>query len=104
MYTPSEEAVFYPGLTADIKKTVCWVRCVRSIPVVNNQGALDVARHSLPPVEENRRGYIHFSQSGLLDHRMLSKWSFKVDRLPSKKASDVIYCLKAHMARHGLCM
>ena len=27
-----------------------------------------------------------------------------MDRLPSKKASDVIHCLKAHMARHGLCM
>ena len=29
---------------------------------------------------------------------------FVVNRLPTKKASDVIYCLKAHMARHGLCM
>ena len=49
---------------------------MRSIPVVNDQGALDVARHSLSPVGENRRGYIHFSQSGLFDHHMLSKWIF----------------------------
>ena len=27
---------------------------------------------------------------------------FEVDRLPSKRASDVIYCLKAHCARHEL--
>ena len=50
------------------------VRGVRSIPIVNHQVALDVARRSLPLVGENRRGYIHFSQSGLPDHCMLSKW------------------------------
>ncbi len=27
---------------------------------------------------------------------------FEIDRLPSKRACDVIYCLKAHFARHGL--
>ena len=27
---------------------------------------------------------------------------FEIDRLPSKKASDVIYCLKSHFERHGL--
>jgi len=27
---------------------------------------------------------------------------FEIDRLPSKCASDIIYCLKAHFARHGL--
>ena len=48
----ARKAVFYPGLTADIKKTVCWVRCVRSIPVVNDQRALDIARRSIPPVEK----------------------------------------------------
>ena len=27
---------------------------------------------------------------------------FEVDRFPSKRACDVIYCLKTHFARHGL--
>ena len=76
MYTPSEGSCFLSRTDRRHQENRCWVRSVRSIPVVNDQGALDVACRSLPPVRENRRGYIYFSQSGLLDHRMLSKWIF----------------------------
>ena len=27
---------------------------------------------------------------------------FEIDRLPSKRISDIIYCLKQHFTRHGL--
>jgi hypothetical protein len=27
---------------------------------------------------------------------------FEIDRLPSKKVSDIVYCLRQHFARHGL--
>ena len=76
MYTPSEGSCFLSRTGRRHQENRIWVRCVRSIPVVNDLGALDVARRSLPPVGENRRGYIHLSQSGLLDQRMLSKWIF----------------------------
>ena len=76
MYTPSEGSCFLSRTERRHQENRRWVRCVRSSPVVNDQEALDVTRRSLPPVRENRRGYIHFSQSGLLDHRMLSKWIF----------------------------
>ena len=67
MYTPSEGSGFLSRTDRRHKENRRWIRCVRSIPVVNDQGALDVARRSLPPVGENRRGYIYFSQLRLLD-------------------------------------
>ena len=76
MYTPSEGRCFLSRTDRRHQENRHWVRCVQSIPVVNDQGALDVARRSLLLVGENRRGYIHFSQSGLLDYRMLSRWIF----------------------------
>ena len=76
MYMPSEGSCFLSRTDRRHQENHRWVRCVRSIPVVNDQGALDDARRSLPPMGENRRGYIHFSQSGLLDYRMLSRWIF----------------------------
>ena len=86
MYTPSEGSCFLSLTDRRHQENRHWVRCVRSIPVVNNQGALHVARRSLPSVGENRRGYIHSSQSRLLDHRMLSKWIFLGGQIAVKES------------------
>jgi len=60
--------------------------------------------HDVPDYEWQKVGvdiFQHNDHSYLMTVDYLSGF-FEVDRLPSKRISDVIYCLKQHFARHGI--
>ena len=72
----AREAVFYPGLTADIKITVAGCAVCEAFQSSMIREPLMSHVVASRPWKKIGRGYIHFSQSGLLDHLMLSKWIF----------------------------
>ena len=98
----AREAVFWPGLTADIKMTVSACPLCAAHQSANQKEPL--MPYDAPSRPWERVGVDIFTlrnQDYLLTTCYLSGY-FEVDRLPSKSAKDVIYCLKGQFARHGL--
>lgn len=98
----ARECVFYPGLIADIKKTVA--ACAICEAYQTSQQKEPLLSHPAPARPWEKVGVDIFTFRGVdyvITVDYLSGY-FEVDRLPSKRAADVIYCLKAHFARHGL--
>ena len=98
----AREAVYYPGLTADIKKIVAACPICEAYQTAMQKEPL--MAHPPPTRPWERVGVDIFTfrrQDYLITVCYLSGY-FEVDRLPSKSACDVIYCLKSHFARHGL--
>lgn len=100
----AQEAVFYPGLTADIKKVVSECAICQAVQQANSKEPL--MSHATPSRPWEKVGVDLFAFRGrdyLITVDYLSGY-FEIDRLPSKRATDVIYCLKSHFSRHGLPM
>lgn len=98
----AKEAVFYPGLTADIKKMVSSCDICQAVQMSAQKEPL--MSHATPTRPWEKIGCDVFTlrnQDYLVTVDYLSGF-FEVDRLPSKRVSDIIYCLKAHFARYGL--
>ena len=100
----AREAVFYPVLTADIKKTVagCAV-CEAFQSSMIREPLMSHVVASCPWEKIVVDVSTCHNQDYLITVCYLSEF-FEMNRLPSKKASDVIYSLIAHMARHDRCM
>jgi len=98
----AREAVFFPGITAAIKDTVS--KCPVCVRFQNEQQKEPLMPHPAPSRRWQKVGTDIFSFHGkdyLITVDYLSGY-FDVDRLPSKKATDVIYALRQQFARHGI--
>lgn len=98
----AKESVFYPGLTADIKKLVA--TCAICEAAQNSVQKEPLLSHAAPDRPWQKVGVDIFTFSNfdyLLTVDYLSGF-FEVDRLPSKRVCDIVHCLKAHFARYGL--
>ena len=98
----ARECVFYPGITADIKKMVSACSICAAHQSENVKEPL--MPYTAPSRPWERVGVDIFTLHGrdyLLTTCYLSGF-FEIDRLQSKGAKDVIYCLKGQFARHGL--
>ena len=98
----ARESVFYPGLTADIKRMVsaCAI-CAEYQATTQKEPLLPYAAPSRPWERVGVDIFTLRGQDYLLTTCYLSGY-FEVDRLASKSAKEVIYCLKSQFARHGL--
>ena len=98
----AREAVFFPGITAAIKDIVS--RCPVCVRYQNEQQKEPVMSPPAPSRPWEKVGtdifYFH-GQDYLVTVDYLSGY-FEVDRLPSKKVSDVIYALRQQFSRHGI--
>jgi hypothetical protein len=98
----AKEAVYWPGITTHIKKLVeaCPV-CVSFEQTTQKEPLMS---HSTPSRVWEKVGvdvFLFADREYLITVDYLSGF-FEVDRLPSKRVSDIVYCLKQHFARHGL--
>ena len=98
----AREAVFYPGLTSDIKRTVGACAICQSL-------RSDFQKETLLPHEAPSRPFekigvdiFTFKDKPYLVTVCYLSGFFEIDRLQTKKISEIIQCLKRHMARHGI--
>jgi hypothetical protein len=98
----AREAVYYPGITADIKKKVgnCDI-CQRHQQACQKEPLLSHPAPSRPWEKVGVDIFTFCEHDYLITTDYLSGY-FEIDRLPSKRVSDIVYCLKQHFARHGL--
>lgn len=98
----AKESVFYPGLTADIKKAV--ERCSVCAAYQASTQKEPLMSHETPvrPWEKVGVDICTIRQQDYLITVDYLSGYIEVDRLPSKRIGDVIYCLKVQFARHGL--
>ena len=98
----AREAIYYPNLTADIKKMVsaCAI-CAEHQASTQKEPLMPYAAPSRPWERVGVDIFTLLDQDYLLTTCYLSGF-LEVDRLPWKSARDVIYCLKCQFARHGL--
>ena len=98
----AREAVYYPGLTADIKRIVG--NCETCQRYHNDLQKEPLRSHTAPSRPWQKVDVDIFTfrdQDYLITADYLSGY-FEVDRLNSKRVSDIVYCLKQQSARHGL--
>jgi len=98
----AQEAVYYPGISADIKRTVAACQICESFQQAMQKEPL--RSHAAPSRAWEKIGvdiFTHKGQDYLITVDYLSNY-FEVDRLPSKRIQDIIYVLKTHMARYGI--
>jgi hypothetical protein len=98
----ARETFYYPGVTADIKKLIA--ACEVCSRFQTEQQREPMLSHEIPTRPWQAVGVDIFTD-GNIDYLVtvccLSGY-FEVDRLPSKKISDVVYILRQQMARHGI--
>ena len=100
----AKEAVYYPGITADIKRVVAACTICESLQQSMQKEPL--MPHAAPNRVWEKVGvdiFTHRGQDYLITADYLSNY-FEVDRLPSKRITDVIYALRQQFARHGIPM
>ena len=100
----AHESVFYPGITRDIKELVGRCAICETYHRANQKETL--LSHPAPSRPWEKVGVDIFTfheQNYLITGDYMSGY-FEIDRLPSKRVSDVIYCLKQQFARHGIPM
>ena len=98
----AREAVYYPGLTADIKRVVG--NCETCQRYHNDLQKEPLRSHTAPSRPWQKVGVDIFTfrdQDYLITADYLSGY-FEADRLQSKRVADIVYCLKQQFARHGL--
>jgi transposase InsO family protein len=98
----AQNAVYYPGITRDIKNLVAACEICKSHSVDATKEPL--RPHPVPTRPWQRVGtdiFTHQSQDYLLTVDYLSGY-IEVDRLASKRCKDVIYALRQQFARHGI--
>ena len=98
----AREAVFYLGLTADIKQTVGNCETCQLYQKSTKKEPLHFHPAPSRPWEKVGIDIFEFrDQAYLITVDYLSGY-FDVDRLSSKRVADNVYCLKQQFARHGL--
>ena len=98
----AREAIFWPGMAADITKLVSACSVCQQHNAANQKEPLLSHELTTRPFEKVGIDIFTFhDQDYLVTVDYFSSY-FEVDRLPSKRMCDVIYCLKMHFARYGL--
>jgi hypothetical protein len=98
----AREIVYWPNITADIRRTV--ESCVTCASHQQSQQKEPLLPHPAPSRPWEKVGLDIFTVSNhdyLVTVCYLTGW-FEIDRLPSKAITNIIYCLRQHFARHGL--
>jgi hypothetical protein len=98
----AREIVYWPNITADIRRTV--ESCVVCASHQQAQQKEPLMSHPAPDRPWEKVGLDIFTIANtdyLITVCYLTGW-FEVDRLPSKAITNIIYCLRQHFARHGL--
>ena len=96
----AQESVFYPGLTLDIKNMV--VTC--AVCAAHQMSAQK--SYATPSRPWEKVGVDIFTLRNV-DYLITADYlsgNFETARLPSKRVSDVIHCLRAQFVRHRLTM
>jgi hypothetical protein len=98
----ARETVFYPGITADIKRLTetCDI-CRRHLYEEAKEPLMSYTTPSRPWERVGVDVFTQASQDYLVTVDYLSGY-FEVDRLPSKKIDDITYVLRQQFARHGI--
>ena len=98
----AKESVFFPGLTSEIKRIVarCSV-CAAYQASTQNEPLMSHETPAQPWQKVDVDICTIRQQDYLITVDYLSGY-IEVDRLPSKRVGDVIYCLKVQFARHGI--
>ena len=94
--------MFYPGLTKDIKDIISKCTVCQSFQQENQKETL--LSHPTPSRPRQKVGMDIFTfrnHDYLITVDYFSAY-FEVDRLPSKRIVDIVYCLKQQFARHGI--
>jgi hypothetical protein len=98
----ARETVFWNGITAYVKRVtenceICqtYHQSVHKEPLIS---------HPPPsrPWEKVGLDIFTFGNTDYLCSVNYLSGFFEIDRLPSKKVTDIIYCLRQHFARHGI--
>ena len=98
----AKEAVYYPNITSDIKKTIAACQICESFQhAVQKEPLMPHAAPSRPWEKVGVDIFTYRGQDYLITVDYLSNY-FEVDRLPSKRISDIIYVLKQIFARYGI--
>ena len=98
----AKEALYWPGITTDIKRLV--EACPVCVSYEQSTRKEPLMSHSTPNRVWEKVGvdvFMFGDREYLITVDYLSGF-FEIDRLPSKRVSDIIYCLKQQFARHGL--
>src|SRR6218665_2232041 len=96
------EAVFYPGIIASIKQLVSSCSICSQYQTESQKEPL--LPHPAPSRPWEKVGIDLFTRRGqdyLITVDYLSGY-FEVDRVPSKRVSDITYALRQNFARHGI--
>ena len=96
------ETVYWPGITADIKKMIerCEI-CARYQQQTQKEPLMSYP----PPTRVWERVGVDIFTFDDRDYLVCVDYLsgfYEIDRLPSKRVSDITYCLRQHFARHGL--
>ena len=98
----ARESVYFPGITAAIKDMVS--KCAICVSCQTERQKEPLLPHPAPARPWEKDGvdiFIFHGQDYLMTVDYLSGF-FEVDRLPSKKVSDVVYALRHQFARYGI--
>jgi transposase InsO family protein len=98
----ARETVYWPGITADIKRLV--EACATCAAHQTSQQKEPLLPYPAPARPWEVVGVDIFTFADydyLITVDYLTGW-FEVDRLQSKAVSNIVHCLKQHFARHGL--
>jgi hypothetical protein len=98
----AREALFWPGMTNDIKITVAQCSVCQTLQDASHREPL--LSHAVPDRPWAKVGVDIFTfheQNYLILVDYLSGY-FEVDRLNTKRVTDIVYCLKQQFARHGI--
>jgi len=98
----ARDVVFWPGMTTQIKEWIskCHI-CQRYQAAAQKEPLLS---HPAPERPWQKVGVDIFTFRGK-DYVITADYSssyFEIDRLQSKRVTDIIYCLKGQFARHGI--
>ena len=98
----AREALFWPGMVKQIKSCIAECSICQAHQSATQKEPLMSHRAPTCPWEKIGVDIFTFRQQDyLVTVDYLSNF-FEIDRLPSKRIEDIVYCLKAHFARYGL--
>lgn len=98
----ARETVFWPGITADIKRvTESCAICQTYQQSLQKEPLMSHPPPSRPWEKVGVDIFMFGDRDYLCTVDYLSGF-FEIDRLPSKKVTDIVYCLRQHFARHGI--
>jgi len=98
----AQSSVFYPGITKDIRNMINQCTVCQAFQHENQKETL--LSHPVPSRPWQKVGIDIFTfrnHDYLITVDYLSAY-FEIDRLPSKRVVDIVYCLKQQFARHGI--